>query len=365
MRYRLLETVRQYGDERLQTLEEAEPTRRRHAEYLVDHMATLSEERLRHLDRWVELVRPERDNLRAALAWSRDASEPELLIRHASSVWRFWWIRGEISEGSSWLETALDRSAELELEPALVARTLEGASGLAWAAGDMPRAERLAAESRPLFAGDGDRRGEVAALIVLGHIALARDDFAAAESIFLRTRDLSDGLSPVFVALAFHNLGSVAFGLRDLELAATRYEDALEIYRGESDEYGVALSELYLGLVDAERDQSDAAAEHLARALPVFREMGFLQYSSQCVDGSGVVALGRGRPEDGAHLLAAASGMRARTGGSPTVATRLIDAATGAARASLGDAAFEQAWAAGAGLADDEAFELADRVLAG
>jgi tetratricopeptide (TPR) repeat protein len=169
----------------------------------------------------------------------------------------------------------------------------------------------------------------------------------------------------IHLALASHNLGSVALGKGDLQRAADRYEAALSLYRGGSDRYGVALSELYLGIVAVEAGRYDDAGEFLARALPVFREMGFPQYAAQCVDGIASVLHARGRTVEAARLLGAAGSLREHTSDAPTVAARLRRRTVDATGADLGEPAFETAWAEGRALSGDEALDLAQRAVAG
>jgi len=304
-RYRLLETVRQYGEEQLAARGETGRIRRRHRDYmllLVEEKAVGQQTRLTG---WAEEIGRERANLRAALEWSRDAGEDEELIRLAAAVWRFWWVSGDLTEGRAWLETALERGRDLD--PALRARAFEGAAGLAWAHGDLDSAQELARAALPLFVAAEDRRGEESSLIILGHVALAREQFRAARDLFGRARVLAEQGRSSNVAVATHNLGSVAFGEGDLERAECLYLQAFSRYGEAGDAYGVALAELYLGLVAVEASRGDEAAGYLRRALPVFREMGFLQYAAQCVDGVAAVALARGRPHEAARLRGRAS----------------------------------------------------------
>ncbi len=305
----------------------------------------------------------ERGNLRAALEWSRDSGDGAELMRLATAVWRFWWINGDLSEGRAWLDTALEHGPDLA--PALRARALEGAAGLAWAHGALERARELAQAALPLFAAADDRRGEVSSLIVLGHVALAREEFRAAEGLFERARELAEqDRLPSSVAVAVHNLGSVAFGEGDLERAERLYLQALGRYREVGDNYGDALSQLYLGLVAAEQRREGEAAACLRAALRVFHEMGFLQYAAQCLDGVAAVALARGRLHEAARLLGSATALRERIGEAPTVAARLRQRELAAARAALGDEAFATLWAEGAALGEHEAFERAQAALA-
>jgi non-specific serine/threonine protein kinase len=357
-RYRLLETVRQYARERLEEQGEAIEVARRLARHMLELVERTRPQQRSALQEWVAALEPERGNLRAALAWSRDAGEPEWLLRLASGVWRFWWVNGDLGEGISWLETALERDSSAG--PGLRAEALEGAAGLAWAQGDLVRAREHAVAALPLFAAAGDHRGEQAALIVLGHVALAREQYADARSAFERSRELAERLGPGSnVALAHHNLASVAYGEHELERAARLYERARALYEQDGDAYGIALSNLYLGLVAVEAGRHGDAAAHFREALPVFRRMHFPQYASQCVDGIAALARARSQPQEAARLLAVASTLRSRAGSAPTVAAALWERERTAARAELGEAAFATAWEEGLALGEEEALDRA------
>jgi predicted ATPase/DNA-binding SARP family transcriptional activator len=111
-RFRLLETVRQYATERLAEAGEREQLERRHREWylaLAESDPTPAgdlpaRERLRGLDL-------ERDNLRVALA-SAQAADPQLGLRLAVALWRFWLMRGYLSEGYRWLLVSLQAAPE-------------------------------------------------------------------------------------------------------------------------------------------------------------------------------------------------------------------------------------------------------------
>ena len=362
-RYRLLQTVRQYAREQIGEQDERAGTERRLAQYMLGLVERTQSAQQSALQEWVAAFEPERGNLRAALTWSRDGGEPEWLLRLVSGVWRFWWVSGDLDEGTRWLETALER--DHGSEPALRAEALEGAAGLAWAKGDLERAREHADAALPLFTAAGDRRGEQAALIVLGLVALARREYARGRSLFERGRQLAEQYGPrPTLAVAYHNLASVSYGERDLEGATRMYRQARALFEQDGDAYGAALSDLYLGLIAVEAGRHEDAAVRLREALPVFRRMHFPQYASQCIGGIAAVVLAREQPQEATRLFAAASALRSRSGIAPTVVT-LWEREQTAARADLGEASFATAWAEGLALRDEEALDRAQLAISG
>ena len=108
VRYRLLETVRQYGMEKLEGSGEAEMVLERHARYFLA-LAEEAESELMgtHQEAWLGRLEAEHDNLRAVLARALENGEADLGLRVAGVLGGFWLVRGRLSEGRRWLEAAL------------------------------------------------------------------------------------------------------------------------------------------------------------------------------------------------------------------------------------------------------------------
>ena len=98
MRHTLLETVRQYGADRLQDSADDE-TGRRHAEWYC--VAERAEQELSG-DRqtaWFATLDAEHDNLRAALAYLEATGASDLQLRLVVALSRFWYVRAHLGEG--------------------------------------------------------------------------------------------------------------------------------------------------------------------------------------------------------------------------------------------------------------------------
>src|SRR5205823_14085748 len=118
---------------------------------------------------------------RTALEWALGREEAELGLRLAGALWRFWRVRGYLSEGRRWLEGAL---ARCPVAPGAVrANALSGAGMLALSQGDNARARALFEEGRALYQGLGDAQGIAASLYRLGALAFSQGDYAAARAL--------------------------------------------------------------------------------------------------------------------------------------------------------------------------------------
>ena len=105
-RYRLLETVRQYAQEKLGESREGDAVRVRHRDHYTAAAALVDTPTADH-ERRIEWAEAEMDNLRGAFAWSLENSDAELALALASSLQPLWLTRGRIQEGLAWLGTAL------------------------------------------------------------------------------------------------------------------------------------------------------------------------------------------------------------------------------------------------------------------
>ena len=158
VRYRLLETVRQYASEKLERSREEDEVGSRHALFFL----ALAEEVEPKINtagrlRWLERLENEHDNLRAALAWSRaEGTRGETSLQLVAALFWFWFHSGYFSEGRGWLCGALataegtgERPAPAS--PAARGKALCGAGLLAWMQGDQAAAGSRLEESVTLW----------------------------------------------------------------------------------------------------------------------------------------------------------------------------------------------------------------------
>jgi predicted ATPase/class 3 adenylate cyclase len=329
-RYRLLETIQQYAGERLAERGEAEAVRRKHRDYFL----ALAQEggpqvRGRNAVQWMARLEAEHDNLRAAIAWSLNAAEgAEGALRLTASLGGFWYQRGYVDEGRTWLARALALPVpDLSMPERLDA--LDRAGWLAHCLSDTTEASRLYEEMAARARERGNTRPLAAALNGLGLAAQwHRHDYAAAraylqESLALN-RTLPDGGRSSANLL---NLGRTALWAGDYAAAQTYATEALQLYRrqGELEAEAVALA----CLAEVSHAQGDhAQAQPLyAQAERINRDQGFRQRLLEMLCAQGELCLDRGELPRARQLFAEAL----------TLAQEANDVETGRwARAGLG-----------------------------
>jgi predicted ATPase/class 3 adenylate cyclase/DNA-binding CsgD family transcriptional regulator len=115
-RYRLPETVRQYGLEKLAESGEAEAIRSRHRDYYTSMAAAVDVVAESGYGQRLEQAEIEIDNLRAAFGWSRENSDTALALTLASSLQPLWVARGRVREGLAWFDAVLDDDGTEDIE---------------------------------------------------------------------------------------------------------------------------------------------------------------------------------------------------------------------------------------------------------
>ncbi|HSO97964.1 MAG TPA: BTAD domain-containing putative transcriptional regulator, partial [Solirubrobacteraceae bacterium] len=225
-RYRLLETVRLYARVRLEHAGEQERMEARHRA----HYLRLAEEHEPIIDGADARRRLgcESDELRWALRTALRAA-PDVALRLAVALWRFWHDRGDLAEGARWIGEALSAAPE---PSALRARALHGLSVLLLRTSDHRRALATASQAVALLRESADRRALSEELHHLGTMAWVFADFHGAERWCRESRTVAEEASePAIVASVIHTLGVIAASRHDTATGRELIEESLGLLR--------------------------------------------------------------------------------------------------------------------------------------
>jgi non-specific serine/threonine protein kinase len=293
-RYRMLETVHRYADARLREAQDDVDWRARHLAYFV----ALAEEAEReltgeHQQAWLDRLDAEHGNFRLALAHA-SASDAQVGLRLATSLSRFWLVRGFLSEGRGWLVRLL--AAAREADPATRAKALNWAGVFAWKQGDYAESTALYEEGLAIRRALHDRRGIGAVLNNQGLLAYEQGHYARARALHEQSlaidRELGDRWG---VAVSLVHLASLASMQGDYRAARTLAEESLAIFRELGDRGHVANALRTLGSVRLQ--EGDERAEgHFRESLAICRELGDRGGIARALHGLGVVARHAGDP---------------------------------------------------------------------
>jgi tetratricopeptide (TPR) repeat protein len=287
-RYRLLETIRQFAQERLVESGEAEAFRWRHAEQYL-WLAEEAEPRLFTPDSraWLDRLEREQDNLRALLGWVVEAAASpwgDKAVDHGLRLgWAlrlYWQTRGSVTEGREWLERLLTpgvnpgRSAAVR-RTEVRARALSAAGTLAWMQGDTNTAKRNYQECLSIGRELGDRGVIAVALQGLGTAAFYEGAYQESRTLHEQSlsirRELGDQLG---IALCCNNLGVITREQRDYERAQALLEESLAIRRELGADLHASAPLMVLGTVRMLRGDCVQAIASYEESLAVSQELG-------------------------------------------------------------------------------------------
>jgi non-specific serine/threonine protein kinase len=320
-RYRLLETLRQYGQERLSAAGERAAVQGRHAAYF-RALVERDEQGLPGPDqlRWLGGMERELDNLRAALACCLEADAPgqggapavETGLRLASGLHAFWRDRDHHREGLAWLERALAQGAAAPV--ALRASASRSAGVLAAAMNDdLARSRAFLANSVALGRVLGDPWQLSWSLATSGWALASSGHEAAAAAALDESLALARtvGEPPVIAHALFHDLLRIVYGdaiTRAEERARARAAGAecIQLCRASGATLQVALVQMHLGQVALYEGHQEQARDLFVSSLPLIRALGWRTTVAEGLVGLADVARQQGGEGEARTLYAEA-----------------------------------------------------------
>ncbi|GDY29836.1 helix-turn-helix transcriptional regulator [Gandjariella thermophila] len=366
-RYRLLETMRQYGRERLREGGAESAVRRRHAERYLRLAGQCEQEWFGPgQDAWLHRLQREHADLRAALEFCLGTEGlARWGLRMAAALWFHWIYSGLAGEGRRWLECtlAVDRSPTPER-----ARALWAASFIATHQGDLAAAGELADEARHL----AERLGEMSTLVRAVHreglIATYTGDLERAErllsGVLARYAELGEGEHAQAV-LARLGLAAVREMRGDLDEAIRLGRECQRICQARGDHTLLSSTRYILARIHRAAGHPDQAASQAREVVRMQRRHGGRPdawHLALCTEVLAWLAEDGGEHERAAVLLGAAAQVRRAAGLVDILRTSMHDPHRGyehRARAALGDDGYVAAFDRGSRLSVPETIAFA------
>lgn len=299
-RYRLLETIRQYGADRLAEAGEATCTRTGHRDWCL-YLAETADRELRSggEPEWLPRLDAEHENFRAALAWSEERHELEAVARLTAALWWYWHLRGLTNETHHLLARALTIQ---DAPVAVRTKLLNGAALFSYDRGEYAEAAALATQARTLCRQAGDARGAAFAQSSLGFIAYFRGEYDRAEALLGKGLTLARASDdPVNVARALNNLGVLALARGKLDDVRRLFEESLALWRQLRSDGLTALALLFLGRAAHDQGDQQRATMLLEESVALARRASYARAA-----GPALYVLGRVARAQGQHALATA-----------------------------------------------------------
>jgi predicted ATPase len=357
-RYWMLETIREFGGERLDEGDERQALARRHADWYADLAERLQEPMRDGEAAATARMTAEIDNIRTALEWLARQGDARQGLRIVWGLWYFWWTRGLLEEGLRWARWAVAEAPNAP--PTDRALGLLGASELIRMVGDRDLALELKRELVAYFREHGPAHLVPSTLADMAEMLAEAGDLSEARRLSTESLELQRKLGASWgIAHALMNLGTVEFRAGEFARARELFEEVITVVQEPYMPTSLAASALMAGESARRTGDLAGATPLLLRALRLFEELEHRVAFPELMEEIAAAAI----PGPAAvQLLGASERLLAEVGvprWDPADYVRTV----AKLRTELGDEAFEKAWAEGAALSEDEALSLAARCL--
>jgi predicted ATPase/DNA-binding SARP family transcriptional activator len=400
LRFRMLETLREFGLEQLKEHAELSTVQRRHAEYYL----TLAEEANSYMQTpsqlvWLDRLDAEHNNVRAALLWATE-NALDLGLRLGAALSRAWIRRGYHQETLARLTALLQRCQGQEPRSPLE-DVIYHAGLFSIRLSTLTTAYAYFEQAAEVSRKTGNRYRLSYAVTLMGHLKHDQGDYAAADRLFAEGLQLAYEVEDAFgiamvlshkgrmraergkldegrrwseqgmamhreigdrwgSAIALRNLGLVRRFQGDLDDAQTLFEEAIQLGRELGDDSTIATDLYELGCVYLEQGNLEMSRALLVEALRIMYQIDTRSRIADSLDALAQMSVLQDQPEHGVRLAGAAAAIRATVGFvlAPLYQAKL-DHTLQAARQALGEEAAATAWAEGQQMTVDEAVSFA------
>ncbi len=312
IQYRMLETIRQYGYEKLSESAEADRIRDHHLRHFAQ-VALAAETRWHTADQLTCLRRIEADsdNLRAALEWAMQHKSPEPArlstgLQLAVALGPYWNLQAEYTEGRHWLEAAITQiDARLQVGESIEAASINPATAgrflkakalyelgvLLWFQSHYEAAYPVFKQSAALFQEIGQPTGQAYSSIYWGHCEWDAGNSARAhelwDSCLKHFHQVNDSWG---IAWTLAYLGRAARESNHYPEARRYYEQSARSLRELGDRWALSIVLSHLGMVAYQEGDFASAQTLFEQRLAIGREFGFRQHVAYALYLLGLVA---------------------------------------------------------------------------
>jgi predicted ATPase len=398
LRFRMLETIREYALERLSQSGEMPELQQRHAHYFVG--IVLGEASMGIISRestaWLDRLEREHDNIQAALEWCLTTPDGRgLALSVLSTLTWFWYRRGFFNEGRIWTDRILATSSE-EVTPVRAA-ALQMSSRMAMWRGDLNsaverasksltvwqrledeqkvpmslmetgvtlinigkdrEAHSLLKEAEALFRESGASYFHAITLVHLGNVSLGLGNSDEALGWLERAYPIFKGIGePWGLSFALNNLGEVARVKGNFEQAYEYYKESEGLLRATGDKGDLARLVHTLGYIASHEGDDRLAEVQFRESLAMFRRLGNKRGIAECMAGLANLNAKRGNSQVATQMLSAAEALLGESGAAWWPADRVeVDKTHALLQSALEEHEFKAAWAAGQSMTLDQA----------
>jgi predicted ATPase/DNA-binding CsgD family transcriptional regulator len=359
MRFEMLETLREFGRQQLESAGESGDTQERHARWFATYVA-----RFEHFVvpepaivlEWERDVQTDLDNVRTALSWLI-ANDPDSALPMTSNLGHFWHFREYWTEGRRWMDAVLSASS---VRDRWWAWTAYYSGSIASWQSDLQVAREHINNGFSILRGLGEQVGVAGMLHVLGRIETFDGNLDDAVACYEESLAIQRELNFRWISSTIGNLGDVARLRGDDDRAESLFNEAYQIEHALGNDEEAAINLPDLAAIALRRGDPDRARERLRESLSIHRRYHSRMRIAWDLEGFASLAAAEAQPQLAAQFFSAAERLRKELG-FPVVPSDAEEyrQLNETIRASLDAGTFADAWQAGQAMSLEDMIERA------
>jgi len=287
-RYMMLETLKQYGSEKLKDSGEEKIYRSKHLKYF-NEFSKEAELKLNgsevHL--WLDKLESEHGNLQSAISWAAGEGDKEEGAQLSGQLVIFWEIHGHNTVGIILLESILEsiRCNEQNVSKESVAKVLKSVGILARNLGNFEKSKASLNESLEIYRRTEDKHGITGSLINLGIVESDQGNYEQAQKIYEESlalgREINDKSS---IADSLINMGTAAYYQGIYKQAQNFFEESLTLRRDTGYKLGIAMCLNNLGSLALRQNNFEHGQKLYKESLAIAKEIGDKTGIAMCLN---------------------------------------------------------------------------------
>ena len=314
-RYRMLETIREFGLEQLEASEEDHAVRTAHARWAADQVRELRPQVFGNdCEAVLNRFDLEHDNLRMALRWAEATNDFDLGMRLLNEVGTYWIFRGYFREGRSWIDRWLSRIPpdNRSARAAHLARN----GWLTILHGDVPAAQATLVDAIETAQAAQAPFPEALAMLAMGFVHLQRGDYEATTTWTsqaleaFRRLEAERADARYFSSLALSHLGQIYLIRGDTQTAEPHLQQATQLQRDLGFRWGLGDSLRLMGHVARSQGHQAQAGAYYRESLELARGLGDPRMISESLAGVAGLVAAHGAHERAARLYGSVAAIR-------------------------------------------------------
>ena len=290
-RYRILESIKQYGIEKLS---DGKEIFLQHLNYFLKLSEKAKPELIGENTKfWMQIIEADHNNFLSAIEWSVNNENKDKGAVISNLIGSFWSRTGQYSTGIRLVEIILESSGSLS--KLLKGDMLNWIGNFRISLGDNEQAIKYLEKSLVLSKEIGDKRGIAESMLRLGNVTNSLGDFELAKNYYEDSLDNYKKIdSKSGIAAISLSLGNVALNQGDYGMAKKYNEESLFIFKEIGHKYGIALSIHNLGNVSLFLGDYELAKKYLEEGLDLLKEIGNKKGMAFSINFLGNIALNQG-----------------------------------------------------------------------